>query len=116
MVVEKKKNFALSAPAAWRGSFCNSQLSLLRELTTHLAVYHARVSTWAESVVERERAEVECRGFRVNALTWLAAFPEICCDQGLAALRADAPPRRKPVPCELSAYIAWGGTSPPSWM
>ena len=85
--------------------FCNSQLSFLRELTACLAVYHARVSTWAESVVERERAEVECRGFRVNALTWLAAFPEICCDQGLVVLRADGLSRRKPVPCELSATI-----------
>ena len=40
--------------------FCNSQLPFLRELTACLAVYHARVSTWAES-------EVEDEGLKLNA-------------------------------------------------
>ena len=44
-------------------------------------------------------AEVECRGFRVSALTWPAAFPEICCDQGLiVVLRADGLSEEKTLP------------------
>ena len=51
MVEKGKKSFALSVRGV-AGLFCNSQLSFLRELTACLAVYHARVSTWAESEVE----------------------------------------------------------------
>ena len=59
--LKKEKSFALSAPAAWRGLFCNSQLPFLRELTACLAVYHARVSTWAESEVEHEGLELNVK-------------------------------------------------------
>ena len=59
-----EKSFALSAPAAWQGALCNSQLSFPREPTARLAVCRARVSTWAESEVEREglKLSVEASG------------------------------------------------------
>ena len=65
--LKKEKSFALSAQAAWRGLFCNSQLPFLRELTACLAVYRARVSTWAESGVEREGLKLSVEIFAYRA-------------------------------------------------
>ena len=62
MVVEKKKEeFRSERASGVAGLFCNSQLPFLRELTACLAVYHARVSTWAESEVEHEGLELNVK-------------------------------------------------------
>ena len=47
---EKKKKFRSERASGVAGLFCNSQFSFLRELTACLAVYHARVSIWAEKL------------------------------------------------------------------
>ena len=63
---DKEKSFALSAPAAWQGALCNSQLSFPREPTARLAVCRARVSTRAESEVEREGLELSAEAFALT--------------------------------------------------
>ena len=50
----KKKGFALSAPAAWEGALVQLSTLVSCVLAVCLAVYRARVPTWAERGGERE--------------------------------------------------------------
>jgi len=63
----RKKEFRSERASGVAGVlFCNSQLSFLRALTACLAVYHARVSTWAESEVEREGLKLSAEAFALT--------------------------------------------------
>ena len=63
VVVGQIKEFRSERASGVAGLICNSQLPFLRELTACLAVYHARVSTWAESVEKHEELKLDAGAF-----------------------------------------------------